>query len=112
MPNPRTSISDLELQGSPNLNRALKREKAEDAAPALTPDERSEIERLTELIDRAMKACKKGSTVQGKRNPAFQNLAMLVKARDTLLRGKRPEKKTSAEILAEAEKALTTPGVN
>lgn len=109
MSNPRTDINELMLQGSPNLRRALHREKADESGPALTPEQLSEIEKLDELIALAMKACRKGSTLRGKRNPAFQNVATLIKARDLLTKGRKPAKKSAQQILADADKIM---GVN
>jgi hypothetical protein len=108
MSNPRTPLDELMLSGSPNIGRALKREKAETDV-TLTPDQRSEIEKLDELIALTIKACKKGSTKRGRRNPAFQNLSVLVKTRDLLLKGRKPSKRSTQEILAEADKMM---GIN
>ncbi|HXX20520.1 MAG TPA: hypothetical protein VEJ46_14040 [Candidatus Acidoferrum sp.] len=105
MSNPRTEISDLLLQNSPNLARALRREK-DDASVTLTPEQQSEVEQLDELIAAAMRACKKGSTVGGKRNPAFANLQALVRTRDMLLKGRRATAKSSKDLLAEADRLL------
>lgn len=105
MANPRTEIDELRLQHSPNLGRALNREKAE--AEPLSPGVEREVEQIDALIAAAMKACKKGSTVRGRRNPAFANLASLIKSRDLLLRGKkRPTAKSANKILAEANELL------
>lgn len=103
----RTPLDLLELQGSPNLRRSLKREAAE-ASATLAPETRSEIEQLNELIAQAMRACKRGHTFRGKPNPAFEHLTKLVKTRDVLTKGKKPAK-TAREILAEANAAL---GIN
>jgi len=105
MSNPRTPIDELELAGSPNLLRAQKRVKA-DANVVLTPEAKSEIERLTELIARAMKCCHRGQTVDGKPNPAFQNLAALIRSRELLYKGRKPGRKSAAEILAAADEML------
>ena len=69
-----------------NLNRALRREAN---APELTPENLSEIEQINDLIQLVMRACAKGSTVDGKKNPAYENLLTLVRARDLLMKGKR-----------------------
>jgi len=82
--NPRSSVEDLQLAGSPNLRRALKREEVEKNTPPLTPEQESEIARVDELIALAMRACKRGQIFRGKRNPAFQNLEALVKVRKAL----------------------------
>ena len=104
----RTPISELKLQGSPNLGRALKREK--DARP-LTADEQNEVRQLDELIQQAMKACRRGCTVRGKPNPAFNQLAQLVKTRAKLLAGKKVTDDTSpmAEINRLIERATNGP---
>lgn len=112
MSNPRTSISDLELQGSPNLPRALRREKAEADAPPLAPETKTEIEKLDALIAQAMKNCGRGATFRGKKNPAFEQLSQLIRARDLLQRGnKKSARKSAKELLAEADRLLA-PGAN
>ena len=83
----RVPLEILRAEGSPNLRRSLKREAAE-AALTLTPETRSEIERLDELIALSMRACKRGQTFRGKPNPAFEHVAKLIKARDVLRKGK------------------------
>jgi len=105
MAHPRTPINELQLAGSPNLRRALAREKA-DATVTLTPDQRSEIDKLSELIAQTMRACRKGSTVRGRPNAAFQQLHALVRTRELLLKGRKPSSKSAADVLAEAEKLL------
>ena len=105
---PRTDIEDLKLQGATsNLRRALKREKDEGEPLEITPDSLSEIETLDALIRQAMRACRRGHTFRGKRNPAFANLASLMKCRDSISKGqKKSGKRTTAELLAEADKLL------
>src|SRR5579871_1048202 len=100
----RTSLDELQLQGSPNLRRAQNRE-ASEANASLTPETRTEVEQLNELIEQAMSACRRGQTFKGRPNPAFEHLTKLIKVRDLLMRGKKP-KKSSADILAEANKVL------
>jgi hypothetical protein len=110
MSNPRTPISELLLTGSPNLRRALDREKAEADAPALTLEAKSEVEKLDALIAQALKCCKRGATFRKKTNPAFAQLSSLMKCRDLLLRGKKdPSKKSAQEVLQEADKMLAMP---
>ena len=109
MSNARTPLDDLQLQGSPNLRRALQREEAEENAPPLTAAQQSELDELTQLISLAIKACRRGSTVKGRRNPAFANLASLIKSRDVLTRGRKPGKKSTQQLLADADKLLATP---
>lgn len=104
MSNPRTPITELELTGSPNLGRALKR--ANEDAP-LTPAQRGELEQIDDLIQRALAACRRGQVVKGKRNPAFANLAILVRLRQTVSAGRDPEKKSTQELLAEVDRLLT-----
>jgi len=102
----RTSLDELELSGNvSNLNRAKKREK--NAVP-LTEEQKTEVATLGELITLAMKACRKGSTVRGQKNPAFSNLVNLVRAREMLLKGKRPPTGTE-EAMADIEKLLSQP---
>jgi predicted RNA-binding Zn ribbon-like protein len=91
--NPRTAIEELRLTGSTNLKRALKRERADASEPALSHEQKSEIAQLDELIQQAMKACKVGQTHNFKRNPAYANLALLIKARKMLADGRPPEKR-------------------
>jgi len=103
----RKTIEELQLTGSPNILRSLKREAAE-AKVTLAPETHTELEQLNELIARAMSACRRGHTFRGKPNPAFENLAKLVKTRALLSKGRKPAK-TAKEILAEANAAL---GIN
>lgn len=105
MSNPRTSIEDLQLQASPNLLRAKKRD-ADAAALSLTPEARNEIAQLDELIARAMSACRRGHTFRGRANPAYQHLHVLVRTRDMLLKGRKPAAKSAADVLAAANKLL------
>jgi hypothetical protein len=104
--NPRTPIEDLQLAGSPNLSRALKREEAEKNAPPLTQEQQSEIARVDELITLAMRACKRGQIFRGKRNPAFQNLEALVKVRQALESRKIDPATASNSLVKEATKLL------
>jgi hypothetical protein len=104
--NPRTPIGDLQLAGSANLRRALKREEAEKSAPMLTPEQESEIARVDELISLAMRACRRGQTVKGRRNPAFQNLESLMKVRKTLEGRKIDPATASNRLLKEATELL------
>jgi hypothetical protein len=107
--NPRTPIEMLKLTGSTNLRRALKREEAEENLRA-PKNAAEEVARLDELIALAMKACRRGQTVNDKRNPAFGNLASLVRIRKMILeRGGVATKKSGEEILAEADRLM---GVN
>jgi hypothetical protein len=108
---PRKDIEDLKLSATPsNLNRALKRNEAE-AKATLTPEQESEIAQLDALIAQAMKACKRGQTVDGKRNPAFANLESLVKVRRLVMQRPGTGKKSTAALLKEMDKLLK-PGVN
>jgi hypothetical protein len=108
--NPKKSLEELELQGSPNIRRTLERQKAEGERPPLPPSRKAEIAQLDQLILNAMNACKRGQTVDGRPNPSFANLATLVKVRKQLLEGHTGEmKKSSQEILEEANKLI---GVN
>jgi hypothetical protein len=101
--NQRTPIEDLQLTGSPNLGRALKRQQADDNAPSLTPEQESEITKLDVLIAKAMNACKRGQTIRGRRNSAFQNLESLIKARK-LLEGRKVNTDTTGKrALQEAQ---------
>jgi hypothetical protein len=92
--NPRTPIEELQLTGSPNLHRALKRQQADENTPPLTPEQESEITKLDGLIALAMRACKRGQTIRGRRNPAFQNLEALIKVRK-LLEGRKGNTETT-----------------
>ena len=106
MANPRTPITELRLQASPNLGRALKREQA-DAEKTLTPEAQSEVARIDHLIQKAMDACERGQTVHGKRNPAFAHIALLVKTRKAILETKRaPEKQDTQDMLDEIDAQL------
>lgn len=88
---PRKDLEDLKLSAtSSNLARALKIREAE-AEVELTDEQKNEVDQLDALIQKAIKACRKGSTFNKRRNPAFQNLESLVKTRDLIL--KRNKKK-------------------
>jgi len=101
--NPRTSIEDLELTGSSKLRSAIKRQQQDADAPPLTPEQESEISKLDGLIAQAMKACAHGSTFRGKRNPAFANLAELVKVRK-MLEGRKVDPAVEGQrVLREAK---------
>jgi hypothetical protein len=103
----RTPIDELKLQGNAsNLARAFKREKKDNATPALIGDRKAEITQLDELILRAMKACRKGFTYRGKSNPAFSHLQTLVRIREQLSRENKPRKKSSADIINAADAIL------
>jgi hypothetical protein len=102
----RTPIDELKLQGNAsNLARAIKREQNDKAAPA-TGDRKAEIAQLDDLILRAMRSCRKGFTHRGKSNPAFSHLQLLVRVRESLLRGNKPSKKSTADVVSEADKIL------
>ena len=101
MANPRTPVDELILKSSPNLNRALKREK-EESAP-LTPDQRSRLAAVDALISQSLKACKRGQTFKGRRNSAFANLESVYKIRKMILLGKDEKReKSAAEVLDDA----------
>jgi hypothetical protein len=107
----RTPIELLELQGSPNLRRSKKRD-ADEAKLALTPEARGEVAQLDDLIAKAISACRRGHTFRGRSNPAFEHLTKLIKARDLLRKGHKPGKKSAAELLAAADKLLSSPRAN
>jgi hypothetical protein len=101
--NPRKPIEELQLVGSPNLHRALKRQRADENTPPLTPEQETEITKLDGLIALAMRACKRGQTIRGRRNPAFQNLEALIKVRK-LLEGRKANTETTGQrALKEAQ---------
>jgi|SRR5580704_6914935 hypothetical protein len=104
--NPRTPIEELQLTGSPNLHRALKRQQADENTPPLTPEQESEIAKVDALIGLAMRACRRGQTVRGRRNPAFANLESLVKVRKTLESRKIDPATASNRLLQEATELL------
>jgi len=81
----------------------LKRKQAETP---LTPEQKTEVAQLNELIAQAIKSCRKGNTVQGKKNPAFAHLAQLVSTREKLLKGKAPSKKSAQDLVDEMDKLL------
>jgi hypothetical protein len=101
----RTSLEDLKLQGnSSNLQRAQKRIAREKVQTlSVTADRKSEIAQLDELIAQALKTCRKGQTRNKKANPAFANLASLVKTRTLLLRGEKPTKKSTTDLVRQAD---------
>jgi hypothetical protein len=94
-----TSIQDLELQGSHNLKRALDREARGAETAPLTQETKDEIAQIDGLIQQCIDACRRGQTVNHKKNPAFDQLAVMVKTRDTLRKGRKPSGKKSVEEL-------------
>jgi hypothetical protein len=94
--NPRATIEDLQLAGGGNLRRALKRQRADENAPALTPEQEGEIAKVDALIALAMRGCKRGQTIRGRRNSAFQNLESLIKVRK-LLEGRKVNTETTGQ---------------
>jgi hypothetical protein len=102
----RTSIEMLKLQGSSNLLRALKREKADATGKPSTGDHSEEIKELDGLILQAMKACRKGHVRNRKANPAFQHLALLIRCRAELAATTAPVKKSDGQVIAEADRML------
>jgi hypothetical protein len=111
MANSRTPLSDLRLQGGHNLRRALAREKNDANPPPLTDEKRDEIEQVSELIQLAFRAARKGSTVNGQKNPAYEHISVLVKTRELLSKGKKP-KKSAKETLADIDALLANPVAN
>ena len=101
--NPRTPMGDLQLAGSPNLRRALKRQHEDENAPPLTQEQEGEISKVDALIALAMRACKRGQTIRGRRNPAFQNLESLLKVRKLLEGRKMNTETTGQRALKEAQ---------
>jgi hypothetical protein len=108
MSRPRKSIDQIELDGnSGNLTPLqIANRRAEKDAP-LTLEKRTEIQRLDDLISKAMHACSRGQTVRGKKNPSFANLSVLVKLRSHMLTQKR-EPADAEEVLAEFESLMST----
>jgi hypothetical protein len=108
--NPRKTIAELEMTGSENIKRSIKRERSEAALPPLAGDQEAEIAQLDSLIQKAMKACRR-QTQGKKRNPAFVNLALLINVRKLLLneRGDARQKSTK-DLLEEADKLMK--GIN
>jgi hypothetical protein len=110
--NPRTPITQLELVGSPNLKRAREYAEKDAAKPPLTDTQRAEVEQLDILIQECFKACARGQTRRGKRNPSFANLQALVKTRKTIIEGRQlpPAEKTPQELVSEIDRMLATAG--
>jgi len=104
--NPRTPIADLKLSGSPNLARALKREKNDLDRPPLTQKQQTELEQIDALIMQCLKCCKRGQTRRGRRNPAFANLDALTKVRQRILARREPQE-SGADILDEIDRAMS-----
>jgi hypothetical protein len=103
----RTPIEILKLEGNgSNLHRAIRREAQDQAKPAPTADRAAEIAAVDALILQALKTCRRGHTTRKKSNPAFSHLATLVKTREALLRGFSPAKKTTSDLVNEADKIL------
>jgi hypothetical protein len=103
MSRPRKSIEEIMAAGNPSklTTAQLAQRAAEEKAP-LTIEQRTELQRLDDLIAKAMRACEHGQTHRGRRNPAYANLALLMKLRSHVLTQKRPPK-SGEDILKEAE---------
>lgn len=114
MGRPQKSLVEMELTGAieklPHAERERRR-RAASAGPRLpTPSEQQEIDAVTELIKKAVAACRRGQTLGGKANPAFANLATLIKARRSLVRDAtsrpRSEVEEERERISEGERAV------
>jgi hypothetical protein len=106
MARPRHSIEDADLTGLSDRWTPEQRAEREEAERAgITEDQKTEVAKLDSLIAEAMKACQRGQKLRGKRNPAFQNLATLVKARKMVLDTKRSNhaRQSANDLIAEAE---------
>jgi hypothetical protein len=102
----RHTIDEIQLTGNASrLSPAELAERAEEENAPLSIDERSEVTRLDALIADALAACSRGQSIRGRRNPAFGNLATLVKTRAILTRG-RSSAPTAQEVLAECDRVL------
>lgn len=92
MPRRATDLNLLELQSNEShMRRALKRNATKREMSAATA---REVERITSLIDRAMRDCAAGPTIgkARKKNPAYEQLKTLIILRELLLRNhKQPE---------------------
>ncbi len=90
--------------------KELAARKAAESAP-LDESTEAELADLDVLIAEARKACHRGQKVRGRRNPAFTNLVALMKARDLLLKSKRPKSKKAAvqAVAARLEEILKEP---
>jgi len=103
-------IDEIELSGnSRKLTLEQIADRRADENRPLPLSREQEVKKLDELIADALEMCDRGQTVHGKRNPAFVNLALLLKCRSLVETGRRP-KKTAADILAEADRLAK--GVN
>lgn len=101
MPNPRTPIETLRLQGGANLARALRREKADAAGKAPTGDHSELIEQIDQLLAQTIKSCKRGNIRHKRSNPSFNHLKILLEVRAALVATSAPEKKSDRQIVAE-----------
>lgn len=113
MARPRIDLETADVTGQSDRWTPEQRAAREEAERAkLTDDQRSEVAKLDALIADAMKACTRGQKIRGRRNPAFQNLQVLVRARKLIFDTKRPKSQASTEeaiakidaMIAEAEK--------
>jgi len=108
--NPRTSIDDLKLQGSNNLKRALDRQRA-DRAKSLSEEQKEELAQLDQLIALALRACRRGQTIKGKRNPSFANLELLTRVRSSIAARSDAAEKKGPSILGELDDAIKNASV-
>lgn len=92
MPRPKKSTAELRLVGNASkLSREELAARADEEKQPLSASLEQELKKLDELIEIAMRECRKGQRLRnGRRNPAFQNLNSLLRSRKTLLTTPRP----------------------
>jgi hypothetical protein len=99
MARPRHSLEEAQLTGYADRmtpQQIKERRRAEEAG--LTPEQLQEVQALDGLIAAAIEQCKRGPKIRGKKNLAFQNLAILVKTRKAILEGKQRHAPPGAPI--------------
>jgi hypothetical protein len=96
MPRVKKTVAEVRLTGNSSKLPAqeLRDRKAEENAP-MSLEAQDEAEMLNRLIKKAFSACGRGQTIRNKRNPAFANLAALLKMRAHVLA--QPRKPATAE---------------
>jgi hypothetical protein len=112
MPRPRKTYDEIILSGnSRHLSREELAARAAKEGVALVGARPGELERLDRLIAQTLEACARGQVLRGgKKNPAFGNLVLLMKAR-SLARQRGPAgPETSGELLARVDEMLKKSG--
>jgi hypothetical protein len=115
MGRPRKPIREILLAGNPgNKSKAEIAERLAEEQEELAVAASDERQQLDLLIAQTIVACKRGQTIDGRRNPAFANLRVLLKCRE-MLENNRPPKTTlekTADVLAKSRALMAEAGIH